>query len=178
MGGTISLPVLALLYTLIGGSALGFTAAMANWVTKTNKAHEAFNLTNPNSPQKRIWPFLSKFIPLLLAFLVIPVYYALNVPFNRRKDLVKLISDDMKHFVANAAGPPIGPNIKVPEDVAKKAVDKIDKGKLQDTITQVKDDQTDKDEFVKLLAELNTAYAAGTVSPAPAGGGTMSMAYY
>jgi hypothetical protein len=107
------------------------------------------------------------------------VYYALNVPFNRRKDLVKLISDDMKHFVANATGPPIGPNIKVPEDVAKKAVEKIANDKLQATIDQVKADQTDKDEFVKLLAELNTAYAAGTVSPAPAGGGTMgSMAYY
>lgn len=174
-----SLPVLVLLYTLIGGSAIGSTVAMANWVTKTNKAHEAFNLANPPpETQKRIWPFLSKFIPLLLALLVLPVYYALNVPFNRRNELVKLISDDMKHFVANAAGPPIGPNIKVPEDVARKAVDKIDKGKLQATIDQVKGDEASKDEYVKLLSDLNTAYAAGAVSTAPVGGGIASMGYY
>lgn len=159
-----SLGALVGIYLAIAAAAALASYAIHGVVKKYNRDAENYNATKPENaaPHKlrskfmAVIPWLLGIIPGLLVGLL------LHQPFDRRNTLVKLITDNKDHFFARAKDTVA--DINVPESVAKTAVDKIERGKLSDTIDQVEKDQTDKDEYVKLFNELQAAYgAAGTV---------------
>ena len=165
MGNVPTVAALAGYYAAFGVLGLAAAALLHRTLKRINKTRANDNIANRDNPNykkkedvSRLWyvlPLLVTGIPSVIVGLT------KHTEFNRRNDLVKLISDNTDHFFARVKDTLV--DIKVPEDIARKAVDKIDAGKLSDTIDQVKNDRTTQAEFIKLFDELRAAYAAGTV---------------
>jgi hypothetical protein len=141
-----------------------FAALLLFWEFVVRKDHWAEASSDGFFNFKKI---VSVVLPVFLALWAITGIALTHKYRSERRELRKLASKDTTHFEARPINSPLVP-VVVPKNVAKEAADEIRFSKLNKTISDVKNNRYDSNEYEHFLGELRKAYGdRGTVQSTP-----------